>query len=184
MRAQLRAEFGIPQDAMVVIHPARVDPMKGHDTFIEAMRMVPDIFAIMIGARTETLEVPPNVRALGLRRDLERLYPMADVVISTSAFGEGFSNALAEGMSSGLIPIATDVGDARLIVGDNGYIVPPKDARALVGAMNSVASLSTTEREDAGAQARSRIIEHFSLGRAVAEYDQLYSSLPKAKCAH
>jgi glycosyltransferase involved in cell wall biosynthesis len=184
LRTQLRAEFGIPQDAIVVIHPARVDPMKGHETFIEAMRMVPDMFAVMVGARTETLKVPSNVRVLGLRRDVERLYSLADIVASTSAFGEGFSNVLAEGMSCGLVPIATDVGDARRIVGNCGYVIPPGDAEALVRAMNLVASLTSAEREAMGVQVRNHIVERFDLNRAVSEYEQLYLSLASAIAAH
>ncbi len=53
------------------------------------------------------------------------LYPIADIVVSSSAFGEGFSNAVAEGMSAGLIPVATDVGDTMRIIGDTGHLVPP-----------------------------------------------------------
>jgi glycosyltransferase involved in cell wall biosynthesis len=111
-RSALRAELGIDTGTVVVMNAARVDPMKDHATFLKAMADVPGIVGIMAGARTETLSAPPNVRAFGLRRDIERLYAMADIVISTSAFGEGFSNAIAEGMGAGLTPIATDVGDA------------------------------------------------------------------------
>ena len=183
-REQLRAEFGIPMDVVVAIHPARVDPMKDHETFLKAMHMVPGIFAVMVGARTVTLKSLPNVRSLGLRRDIERLYPLADIVMSTSAFGEGFSNALAEGMSAGLVPIATDVGDSRLIVGNMGYITEPRDAQALAQAMSQVAGFSPAERVAMGARARDRIVEQFSIEKAVGEYERLYSSLALARYGH
>jgi glycosyltransferase involved in cell wall biosynthesis len=176
VRSSLRAQLGISDDAIVVTHVARVDAMKDHVTCLSAMTAIPNVFGVLAGAHTEALQTPPNVRALGLRRDVERLYAMSDIVISTSAFGEGFSNAVAEGMSCGLVPISTDVGDARLIIGDTGHVIAPRDPKALAAAIAEVAASLPAERAARGLRARARIIERFSLENAVDTYEALYRS--------
>lgn len=178
MRKQVRAELGIAGDALVVIHVARVDPMKDHGSFLGAMAQLPSVTGVLVGAGTERLPAAANVRALGLRRDTERLYAAADVVASTSAFGEGFSNVIAEGMSAGLIPVATDVGDARRIVGEAGFIVPPRDSEAFARAVGGVASLTREEFARRAASARDRIVSNFSLDSAIDRYWHLYSASP------
>lgn len=180
-RSAIRTEFGIPGDAVLVIHIARVDPMKDHPAFLAAMAALPNVHGLMVGAGTETLRAPPNVRALGLRHDLDRLYASADIVVSTSAFGEGFSNAIAEGMSAGLVPIATDVGDARLIIGETGRIVARRDLAALTAAIAAEAEATPAERKARGAKARARILSHFNLAQAVDAYERLYLSLENSR---
>ncbi|MBX9829366.1 MAG: glycosyltransferase [Xanthobacteraceae bacterium] len=181
MRDALRAEFGIARDATVVVHAARVDAMKDHPTCLAALAAAPGVLGILFGAGTDSLPLPPNVRALGMRRDVERLYAMADIVISTSAFGEGFSNAIAEGMSSGLVPVATDVGDARPIVGETGHVVAPRDVRSLASAIRETAALTPAERTALGRRARARIEEKFSLQRSVDAYEHLYCAVTKKR---
>ena len=176
-RSAIRAELGIPMDAPLFIHAARVDPMKDHDAFLIAMEGLPNVYGVMVGAGTPKLRPLPNVYALGLRHDIERLYAAADIVVSTSAFGEGFSNAIAEGMSAGLVPIATDVGDVRLIIGDIGRIVARRDPAALAAAIAAEAVISSNERKTRGALARERILSQFSLAQAVDAYERLYLSL-------
>jgi glycosyltransferase involved in cell wall biosynthesis len=173
-RAAVRAEFGIPPNAVVTIHAARLDAMKDHATLLAALAAVPQVVGLLAGAGTEALSVPPNVRALGLRRDLARLYASADLVLSSSAFGEGFSNAVAEGMSAGLVPIVTDVGDARDIVGDTGHIVAPGDAAALAAAI--AAEAAAADRAARGLRARTRIVDHFPLSRTIDDYARIYSA--------
>ena len=179
-RSEVRSELGIAVDAVVAIHVARVDPMKDHATFLAAMRSLPHLHAVLAGAGTETLSLPKNVLALGLRRDIERWYAAADIVVSTSAYAEGFSNTIAEGMSSGLIPIASDIGDARDIVGDAGQVILPGGPEAVVQALKSVAELPLPERQLRGERARQRICERFSLGRTIEHYARLYAAAHSA----
>jgi glycosyltransferase involved in cell wall biosynthesis len=173
-RAALRSELGFRPDDVVIIHVARVDPMKDHATFLEAMKMLPHFRAVLVGAGTKQLSLPQNVRALGARSDVERLYSVGDIVASSSAFGEGFSNAIAEGMSAGLVPVATNVGDAAFIVGDIGGIVPAGDPAALTTALSKFASLSPDVRHSLGKRARGHILQHFAISRAVEDFEKLY----------
>jgi glycosyltransferase involved in cell wall biosynthesis len=175
-RTQVRSELGISGDAIVAIHIARVDPMKDHATFLASIADLPNLTAVLVGKGTQSLSVPANVRALGLREDVSRLCAGADVVVSSSIYGEGFPSIVAEGMSCGLIPIATDVGDARLIVGDTGYVVPHGDMTELAAALNKVASTPPAERRSQGLRARDRILENYTLRRAVDHYARLYGS--------
>lgn len=177
IRASQREQLGIPADALVAIHVARVDPMKDHQTFLQAMAALPNVFGILVGAGTDRLEIPANVRALGFRSDLPNLYPLADIVVSSSAFGEGFSNAIAEGMSAGLVPVATDVGDASHIAGEVGRLVPAQAPPALREAIAALAQLSPAERARQGQLARQRIVDNFALDRAVDTFSSLYQTL-------
>jgi glycosyltransferase involved in cell wall biosynthesis len=172
-RLDVRRELAIPSDVPLAIHVARVDPMKDHDTFLLAMAKLPSVTALMVGSGTERLRTPPNVVGLGLRGDVERLYAAADFVVSSSAFGEGSSNIIAEGMSVGLVPIATDVGDAKRIVGDTGYVVQPRNADALAASLLDACGLGEV-RATRGLRARARILEKFTIHRCLDAYLDLY----------
>ena len=140
VRQAVRGELGIPQDATLLAHVARVDPMKDHGSFLAAMTELPDLFALLVGVGTENLAAARNVLRLGRRHDVARLFAAADFAVSSSRFGEGFSNALAEGMACGLPAVATDVGDAKLILGDTGLVVPPENPHALAAAIRALAA--------------------------------------------
>jgi len=173
-RARLRAAWGVGEDDVVLIHVARVDVMKDHTSFLRAVEALPHVRAILVGLGTEQLTLPPNARALGVRDDVDQLYAAADIVVSSSAYGEGFSNVVAEGMSTGLTPVTTDVGDARAIIGEVGQVVPPCDAGALARALGDMAMLSRRARENLGQRARQRIISEFSIEKAVSRFERLY----------
>jgi glycosyltransferase involved in cell wall biosynthesis len=151
--------------------------MKDHGSFLAAMTELQDLSALLVGAGTEKLPAARNVLRLGRRHDVARLFAAADFAVSSSGFGEGFSNALAEGMACGLPAIATDVGDAKLILGDTGLVVPPENPRALAAAIRTLAREPAAARVDRRAKARARIVDNFAMARAVQRYRELYASL-------
>ena len=173
-RVAQRRALGIADGRRVAINVARVDPMKDHAGLLAAVRELPELMLLLVGAGTEALDLPDNLRGLGVREDIPTLLTAADIIVSGSAFGEGFSNALAEGMSTGLAPVATDVGDARIIVGDTGPLLPPSDPDALRAALAGVMTLPESEIAARGAAARARIVGTFAIEHMVARFADLY----------
>ena len=131
---------------------------------------------VLVGRGTDRLALPLGVRALGARGDIARVLSAGDIIVSSSAYGEGFSNAIAEGMAAGLVPVATDVGDARSIVGDAGRIVPPRDAHALASAVQEIIDLPAEERARLGMAARERMATRFSVDSAVEAFANIYGA--------
>lgn len=173
-RMTVRAELGIPRDRPVIIHVARVDPMKDHAGFMIAAEALRGSTIVLAGAGTEAFTRAPGIIGLGQRRDVPRLLAAADIVASSSAYGEGFSNAIAEGMAAGLVPVVTDVGDARMIVGEAGAVVPPSDPQALAHALQTAIDLEPSLRQQMASAARARIATHFAIERAVERFAALY----------
>ena len=67
---------------------------------------------------------------LGIQEQMEGLYPVGDLIVLTSAFGEASPLSLMEAMACGLVPVTTDVGDSARIVHDE-RLVGPQDAVGL-----------------------------------------------------
>jgi glycosyltransferase involved in cell wall biosynthesis len=120
------------------------------------------------------------VIGLGERSDIPRLLAAADLVVSSSAYGEGFSNAIAEGMACGLVPVTTDVGDARDIVGETGEVVKPGEPEALSRAMARVLALDPEVRMARGGEARGRIERLYSLDKAADRFVAIYRDTPRS----
>ncbi|MFZ0402390.1 MAG: glycosyltransferase [Pseudolabrys sp.] len=173
-RARMRAHLALPDGKMLVIHVARVDPMKDHASLTAVAAALPDIQFIMAGSGTEQIAAPPNLKALGHRQDIPELHAAADLLLSTSIFGEGFPNAVAEAMACGVPVVATDVGDSRRIVGDTGVIVSPRDVAAMVAAIIHIRAEPQAKRSARAAAARKRIEDHYSLDRMVSAFDALH----------
>lgn len=120
---------------------------------------------------------------VGPRDNIPRVMNALDLHVLSSV-GEAFPNCVAEAMACGTPCVVTDVGDAKLIVGDTGWISPPGNPEAF--AEKILEALTDLERTDKAARARrcrTRIEENFSLLRMVVAYKQLWESmLPKREC--
>jgi len=195
-RFALCCELGLPDSATLIAMPARFDPQKDHQSLLQAAKRLrvemPRAHFILCGdginSNNDTLTgwisdlgLDGAIHLLGPRNDMPNIMAACDVVVSSSAFGEGFSNTLGEAMAAATPCVTTDVGDSRLIVGDTGRIVPPRDPQALAGALGDVLRLSDSERHALGLRARERIAEHYSLDAISAQYATLYRDTTRAR---
>lgn len=184
-RARIRSTLDIPPTAPVVGLVARDHPMKDHDTFLEAAaliaRQLPDAVFVLAGRNIDranqriaqkiaALGLAAALRLLGEVRDTESLYPAFDVLALSSSRGEAFPNVLGEAMACGVPCVATDVGDARSIIGDTGGIVPVADPAALAEEILALLRLPETERCAFGKRARERVRRLYSLDSVAIAY--------------
>ncbi len=188
-RIAVRRELGIEPDAPLIGLVARFDPQKDHRSFIRAAARLleSDRSAQFLlcgeGTNADNRELGEWIRAagiganchlLGLRDDMARINAALDIAVSSSAFGEGFSNAVAEAMACGVPCVVTDVGDSSLMVEDTGRVVAPKDSDALAGALAGLLEIGAESRAKLGRAARRRIEENYSLPDIAARHLAFY----------
>lgn len=180
-RAKVRRELGFSLQDRLIGLVARVDPQKDHATLLSAAAKLsarwPDLRVLLIGRGTDTLAIPETLRsctvAVGERSDVPRLMRALDLLVSASAYGEGFPNVLGEAMASGVPCVATDVGDSALVIGDTGRIVKARDAQALAAAIGALLDLPPEDLRALGARARARIEAEFSIASCLGRYADL-----------
>ncbi len=152
--SRCRVDWGIGADDRVVGLVGRLDPMKDHATFLRASALLarahPRLRFVCIGegperyrsdlqALADELKLGDRLLWVGPCFDMVPAYNACDVIVSSSAWGEGFANVLGEAISCGVRCVATDVGDsARIVAGSGGRVVPPNDPSALAEAIRCV----------------------------------------------
>jgi len=179
-RDAVRRELGIPNDAVVVVMAARMDPMKDWAGLLDTVRDLPGVIAMGIGEGTKQLRPQPGFLALGWRDDVPRIYSAADIFLLTSAFGEGTSLALVEAMACSLPSVVTDVGGNGTIVGDAGLVVPPRDVTAARAAVMRLAR-DKRLRDAMGEAGRARVAIGHSADHVAGLIDGLITSVREGR---
>ena len=112
-----------------------------------------------------------------MKTDIEKYYNIADIVVVPSAFGEGFSNVLVEGMLTNLFPVATDEGDAKKIIGSTGFILSGSDEETLKKELSSIIKIKQVFIKTLGRKARNRAHKLFTIGKMIRSYDNIFSKV-------
>ena len=176
-RLEVRARWGVSPDEYLIGLVGRLDPMKGHSVFITAASLFaarhPRVRFVLVGdgdLRRQLQEQAASSGArdkimwAGERSDMPAVLSALDLSVSSSLFGEGFSNVLGESMACEVPCVASDVGDAAAILGNCGWLVPPGDAVGLAERMGEAMDACRTGkvRRDL---IRQRIVEEFGVDK-------------------
>jgi glycosyltransferase involved in cell wall biosynthesis len=191
LRSETRARLGYSDSDLVIGMIGRLDPIKDHSTFINAVSIAlkanPQIRCLIVGdgladylnrVRTEIVQAGLNdvFQILPAEHNPVPVYNALDVCVSAS-IGEGFSNVIAEAMSCEVPCVVTDVGDSAMISGQAGRVVPAGDPEKMAEAISDLADMKPEERRTLGRQARERITAEFSVVKMVSattsEFDRL-----------
>ena len=90
---------------------------------------------------------------------------------------EGFPNVVGEAMACGVPVVATDVGATGWLVGDTGFLVPPRDPVTLAQHCVDLLALEPRVRQTWGMRARQRVVNQFSIASVVAQFTSLLEAV-------
>jgi glycosyltransferase involved in cell wall biosynthesis len=133
-------------------------------------------------ALVQELNLERDVRFLGVRADVPEIMSAADGYLMSSAW-EGMPMVLLEAAAAGLPIVATSVGGNQEVVrdGENGYLVPPRDADALATAALRLMGLSQAQRRQMGERGREHVRSRYSLRRVAEQWEELYRDVSARK---
>jgi glycosyltransferase involved in cell wall biosynthesis len=179
LRKSLRDKYKFKKNDIVIILVARVDPMKNHKGFLNAFKKAKDngldnLKLLLVGKETDSLNIPSDTLALGMKLDIEKYYNIADIIMLPSLFGEGFSNVLVEGMLTNLVPVSFNVGDSKKIINNTGFIIEEINEVGLLKVLHKISNSNKTILNQLGKKARLRAYKNFTPKIMTEAYYNLY----------
>lgn len=188
-RTRLRKAWQVGPETWLFGCVARWDPLKDHANLLEAFARLrqryPDapLRCVLVGRDMDAgnQALVDMLQRLGIEDDVILAGPSQEIpaVMSAldthvlSSLAEGFPNVVAEAMACGTPVVATDVGDAAMIVGPDGWLVPARDPAALAEGM-----AQAWQARGAGADSgRASVKARFGLERMARRYQDVWGGL-------
>ena len=183
----VREELRLGDDQRVIGTVGNLFAVKGHSYLLQACQIVrrvfPD-FVLLVAGEGDQLDnlrreaadlgIAGNIRFLGFRDDVPTLLQAMEVFVLPS-LSEGLPLCVLEALALEKPVVATNVGGVAEIVdeGVTGYLVPPKDPKAL--AERTLLLLGNPRIAASMGQAgRRKVEEAFRLETMVRDYQLLY----------
>ena len=186
----LKAELGLPSEALLVGCVAILRRKKGHAELLEAIpeiiRQFPQAYFVFVGngpqyeplrLRIAALGLQDRVFLLGLRRDVVEILSALDVFVLPT-HQEALGTAYIEAGAMGLACVASRIDGVPEVVldGQTGLLVPPKDSAALAAAVCTLLA-DPQRRALMGQAARQRVRHLFARETMGREMLALYRAL-------
>jgi glycosyltransferase involved in cell wall biosynthesis len=186
-RARVRAELGIGEDQILIGRVGRLDPQKDYPAFLRAAAVVasrnpaarflcvgggPERYAAELKTIGDQLGLGRRLTWLGPQADTAAVYNALDLLVSSSVYGEGVPNVVAEAMATGVPVVVTDCGDSAWVVGETGAVVPVSDTAALAAAV-----LAGLDMDIDRGELRRRIMERMSVDSLVERTESALEQL-------
>lgn len=184
-RNNIRQEFNIPKDAIVIGSVGRFNIVKNQKFFVEVARELvetdPNLMFMLVG-RDNTADnnelmgwlresnLINNFRLLGQRDDIPRCLKSMDIFCLHSKT-EGFPNVLGEAMAVGTLVTALDVGDSKFLLNNEKFIA--QDKKKILSILEDILS-NIKDLSEVITENKERILKEFPLSRIVILYEEIY----------
>ena len=191
----IKKEFGIVSDEIVIGIIGQLYSNKGQKTFIEAAHIVlkkypKTKFLIVGGAKKkiykarlikliDNLNLRGKIIFTGRRDDIPQILSILDI-FALPTLNEGFARVIIEAMACAKPVIATSVGgnNEAVIDGKTGFIIPMNSPDILA---QKIIELIENEnlRKKMGTMGRKRVVDNFTLKHYVDDVEKIYHEILK-----
>ena len=186
----VRAGWGVPAGAPVIMSVGRLIGWKGLRVVIQAVPQMPGTHYVVVGEGGERVRLEEQAARLGVRDrvhflggvDHDRLPSLlreADIFVQPSIGEEAFGITVIEAMASGLAVVASRNGGMLEIItdGENGVLAPVGNVESWRDALNGL--LNDRPRLSAiGTRARRHAEIHFTWESKAIETERLLQRRP------
>lgn len=166
---------------------ARVAPPKNFICLLDALAGIDRDYLLRVvgdgpesgrvGEYAKSLGIEKKIQFLGSRNDVPEILNTSDIFVLSSDW-EGFPISIIEAMRAGLPVIASRVGgiSEAVIEGENGYLVPRRDAVSLGKAIKVLID-DASKRKKMGQKSRQLYTELGTTKIMLKKIDAVYDSL-------
>ena len=187
-RVKIRSDLGLSTQSILIGIIGRYDLLKNHAGFIDAVtffnRSSMDVHFLMVGngldssntaitTKLKNNKIETYCHLLGPRQDIPEIMAALDLLSLTST-SEAFPNVLIEAMACGVPCVATDVGDAALILEKDGWIIPLNDMKALANTWEAFLSMGNEQISYYKLRARERTKKYYEITHVLKQYEDVY----------
>lgn len=170
---------------------ARVLYDKGYVEFVEAIRLLrntfPNAHFEILGpiAYDSPMGIPRKIfeqdkkeglfKYLGVVPNAAPVLSRPDIVVVLPSYHEGLNRSLMEACAIGRPIITSDIPGCKETVekGVNGYLVPPKNIKALAEAMSQFMKLPPEAKKEMAEQSYKLAKERFDIAKVISVYDKI-----------
>jgi glycosyltransferase involved in cell wall biosynthesis len=184
---EIRTELGL-HGRTVITMVSRMMRTKGVAELVEAAEAVhrrhPEALVLLVGPLVESgpsalseaaISSSDAVKWIGLRTDVADILSVSDAFVLPSYLREGIPRVLFEAGALKLPIVTTDMPGCRETVRDgwNGFLIPPRDSKAIERALESLLE-SPEQRREMGRNSLELVRDRFELSIVSQAYADVY----------
>ncbi len=184
-RLAKRAEWGVDEDAFIIICPARVTDLKGQHVLLEAMGLLKtqrqphlicvgsaqgrDDYVAALKRRADEIGIGNRFGLTGLETDMPSAYAAADLAIVPTIRPEPFGRTIIEAQAACLPVIGSDAGGYRETIianapedGGTGWLAEMGNAAALAAQIDAALTMPEAALLKLGENGRANVLAHYT----------------------